>query len=198
MESKQIISILSLRIALGIIFLISGIGKLFLGMAPPLDKILFFIPLNVSAYLLGLLEFIVGVLLLLGLLTRIAAWISAALLVIFLISGAALGIFAQAGLLKDVGLLAAAVCLALFGHGCWGLDGMFRVQREAASAAVSPTPEPQMVFSASYYASKNRKLYHRQNCLFIRNVGPLDLLQFADAAEARQKGNRACKCTRVA
>lgn len=133
-DTKHAVAALAIRLSLGLIFLISGIGKLFLGMSPPLDKILFFIPLNISTYLLGLLEFVVGIMLLAGLFTRIAAWVAAGLLIIFLISGAALGIFMQAGLLKDVGLLAAALSSALVGCPRWGIDHVFKKRAERVRA----------------------------------------------------------------
>lgn len=134
-ETKHAVGALAIRLSLGLIFLISGIGKLFLGLAPPLDKVLPFIPLHISTYLLGLLELIVGIMLLIGLFTRIAAWVAAALFITFLISGAALGLFMQAGLLKDVGLLAAAISTALIGCAKWGLDCAFVRKRVTTEGA---------------------------------------------------------------
>ncbi|HLC67241.1 MAG TPA: DoxX family protein [Candidatus Nanoarchaeia archaeon] len=125
-DTKRLaVATLALRISLGLIFLVSAIGKIFLGMFPPIDKILPFIPLNISAYLLGLVEFIVALMLLSGFYTRIAAAIAGVLLIVFLISGLALGIFMSAGLLKDIGLLGAAVALWLIGSPRWGLDAVF-------------------------------------------------------------------------
>ena len=61
---------LLMRLGLGAVFLNAGIGKLFLNARPPIDKVITFIPADTSILLLGLLEFILGALFLLGLFTK--------------------------------------------------------------------------------------------------------------------------------
>src|SRR3989338_2498935 len=112
-EKRAAIAAFIVRVGLGLIFLYTGMSKLFFGMMPTLDKILPFIPLNISVYFLGLLEIILAIFLLAGLITRIAAWISAVLYLLFIIFGLALGLFNAAGLFKDIGFLAAAVAAAI-------------------------------------------------------------------------------------
>ncbi|MEK6812715.1 MAG: DoxX family membrane protein, partial [Nanoarchaeota archaeon] len=117
-----------LRVVLGIVFAYAGAMKIlhFFNLVPyvypPLDKILTFLPLNTSGLLLGILEFIIGILLILGLWTRVAASGATILFIIFIISGAVLGLFMQAMLFKDVIMAAAALLLATEGCRQWGLD----------------------------------------------------------------------------
>ena len=117
-----------LRVILGIVFAYAGVMKI-LGFFkvvsytyPPLDKILTFVPLNTAGVLLGVAEFAVGVLLIIGLWTRVAAWGATVLLLCFVIAGAYLGLFMQLMLFKDVVMAAAAVLLAAEGCRQWGLD----------------------------------------------------------------------------
>ncbi len=117
-----------LRIVLGIVFAFAGAMKI-LGFFkvvayayPPIDRIITFIPLEISGMILGIVEFVVGILLIIGLFTRTAALIAAVLLIIFIISGAVLGLFMQAVLIKDVVMAAASLLLAAEGCRKWGLD----------------------------------------------------------------------------
>ena len=117
-----------LRIVLGIIFAYAGAMKI-LGFfkivayaLPPIDRIITFIPLETSGLALGIVEFAIGILLLLGLWTRLAALAATVVLIIFIISGAILGLFMQAGLFKDVAMAAAALLMAAEGCRKWGLD----------------------------------------------------------------------------
>lgn len=114
-----------IRLTLGLVFLWAGIGKLFLNARPPIDQIITFIPLNTSLLILGIIEVIIGLLLVIGLFTRIAAWASAVLLLLFVIGGIVLGLFIDAFLLKDIALLAVALELAWTGSRMWGLDNRF-------------------------------------------------------------------------
>ena len=117
-----------LRIVLGVLFLVPGLMKIlaFFGVLsyayPPINKIIPFIPLSTAGLLLGIVEFAVGALLVIGLYTRFAAWVAAILFAVFILSGIYLGLFMKAGLFKDVGLLAAALMLATEGCRKWGLD----------------------------------------------------------------------------
>mgnify|MGYP001592470870 CR=1 FL=1 len=114
-----------LRISLGLIFLISGLGKVFFYERVPIEKILPFLGPEWGSVLLGIAELMVGLLLVLGLLTRWAALASAALLVIFIVSGLILGLFMQAGLIKDVVLVFASLMLYADGARKWSLDERF-------------------------------------------------------------------------
>lgn len=118
-----------LRVTLGFVFVYYGIMKLFFGMAPPVDLIVTFLPTDVSIFLMGMLEFVLGTLLLFGLFTRTAAWLTAVFFVVFFgsaaylhVSGILPGLWNTAGLAKDVGLLGAAVSLGLQGAPCCSLD----------------------------------------------------------------------------
>ncbi len=122
-----------LRLGLGFVFVYYGIMKLFFGMAPPVDKIVTFMPADVSLFLLGLLEFTFGTLLVLGLFTRIAGWLTAGLLCVFLVSAVYLhfsgilpNLWNVAGMAKDVGLLGASVAVGLQGSLCCSLDAWIK------------------------------------------------------------------------
>ncbi|MDO8556595.1 MAG: DoxX family membrane protein [Nanoarchaeota archaeon] len=117
-----------LRVILGLVFAYAGAMKV-LGFfkvvsytLPPLDKIITFLPLNTSGVILGGVELIIGIALIIGFYTRVAAWGATILLLIFAVAGAYLGIFMQAGLFKDVVMAAAALLLAAEGCRKWGLD----------------------------------------------------------------------------
>jgi uncharacterized membrane protein YphA (DoxX/SURF4 family) len=118
-----------LRVTLGFVFVYAAVMKLFFGAAPPVDAIVTFMPVDVSLFLLGLLEFVVGALLVVGLFTRVAAWVATSLFAIFMlsaiylhVSGAMPGIWNTAMLFKDVALIGAAVALGIQGSKCCSLD----------------------------------------------------------------------------
>ena len=118
-----------LRVTLGFVFVYYGIMKLFFGLAPPVDKIITFMPVEVSLFLMGMFEFVVGTLLVLGLFSRVAGWITAGLFVVLFASAAYLhlsGILPDlwfiAGMAKDVGLLGAAIAVGLQGAPCCSID----------------------------------------------------------------------------
>lgn len=122
-----------LRLGLGFVFVYYSIMKLFFGMAPPVDKIITFMPTDVSLFLLGMLEFTLGVLLLLGLFTRVAGWATAGLIGVFFVSAVYLhfsgilpGLWAMAGMAKDVALLTAAVAVGMQGAPCCSIDVWIR------------------------------------------------------------------------
>ena len=122
-----------LRVTLGFVFVYYATMKLFFGMAPPVDLIVTFLPADVSIFLIGMVEFVLGTLLVLGLFTRTAAWLTAGLLLAFFgsatylhISGLLPGLWSTAGLAKDVALLGAAVSLGLQGAPCCSLDAWIK------------------------------------------------------------------------
>ncbi len=128
-EKKMNIANLILRLGIAAVFIYAAIGKLFLGAAPPIDKVIPFMPAATIVFLLGLAELILGVLLLIGLITRFAALGTAVLLLIFIVSGIVLdatgtipGMFNAAGLIKDIGLLGASIHLALEGSRYLSID----------------------------------------------------------------------------
>lgn len=128
-ENMKDLTWLVLRLTAGVVFLMAGIGKLFWGAAPPVEKVLPFLPAPTTLLLLGLLEVVVGVLIMAGLLTRIASSAAVVLYVIFIVSGVALGMFQAAGLLKDVGLLGGMLALAVFGAHTYSVDAWLAKKR---------------------------------------------------------------------
>lgn len=119
MENEKF-GLLFLRLGLGITFLWAGIGKLFLGAAPPVESIITFVPANYTLFGLGLLEFVLGLLLIFGLITKVAGWIAAALLLIFIVAGIYLGMGTQTML--NIGLMGAALAIAFIGQKGMSLD----------------------------------------------------------------------------
>lgn len=112
-----------LRISLGLIFLYTGVGKVFLGeKVPAIDRIITFLSVENASLALGVVELIIGVLLVIGLWTRVAGWAAAILLACFIIAGSLFGLFQQAGLFKDIGLLGSALYLGLVGARSHAID----------------------------------------------------------------------------
>jgi uncharacterized membrane protein YphA (DoxX/SURF4 family) len=124
---KQKIAFLLLRISLGVIFLIFGIGK-FRGdlWAQTMQGMDFFQNLpwsvGISIVLVGALEVITGAFLILGLLRRWASVIAAIQLtgILWLLN------FQE---IRDIGLLAIALYLALTCEGAWGIDWAMKHRR---------------------------------------------------------------------
>jgi len=124
-----------LRLVLGVTFILAGVSKLgnpagfvqvIKSMAPYLPELLG----TAYGYALPYLEVVLGALLLLGLWTRVAAWVGAALVASFIL-GVALAtpdvpfLFdpaARAIPNKDFGFLAIAISLGLTGAGALSLD----------------------------------------------------------------------------
>lgn len=113
-----------MRLTLGSVFIFAGVLKLFFDVAPPIEKIIFFMPKETSVALLGILEFVVGALLLIGLLTRAASVVAALLLVGFVLSSVALGVFVTQFMIKDLVLLAAALHFAAHGASAFSADNL--------------------------------------------------------------------------
>ena len=128
-ENTRDLTWLTMRVLAGFVFLWAGIGKLFMGAAPPVDQIITFMPANVSLFILGLLEFVLGTLLILGLLTRIAGGAATALYVIFIIVGLTLGMFNTAMLWKDLGLAGMTFALTIFGAHTYSLDAWLKKKK---------------------------------------------------------------------
>ncbi|MDP4012300.1 MAG: DoxX family protein [Candidatus Nanoarchaeia archaeon] len=114
---------LLMRIALGGIFLNAGIGKLFFDSRPPVEQIITFLPADTTLIILGLVEFILGSLVLVGLFTKTSAKLTAVLMLIIIISGVYLGMLKV--IAKDFVLLAAAWHLSKVGSDKWSLDKFF-------------------------------------------------------------------------
>lgn len=124
-----------LRVALGFVFVYYSIMILFFGMALPVDinELITFIPADVGLFCIGMIEFIIGTLLVVGLFTRIAGWTAGAFFVVLFGTTAYLhfsGIFPDlwfyANLAKDVGLLGAAVAIGLNGAPCCSIDAFIK------------------------------------------------------------------------
>ncbi|HLD15892.1 MAG TPA: DoxX family protein [Candidatus Nanoarchaeia archaeon] len=116
---------LLLRVSFGLIFLFSGMMKVFFYVRVPVEKILPFLGPDYGSIILGAVEIIIGLLLVIGLFTRYAALGATGLLVVFVISGLILGLFQQAGLIKDIVLVFASLMLVADGARKWSLDEKF-------------------------------------------------------------------------
>ena len=114
---------LIMRVGLGIVFLNSGIGKLFLNVKVPVDKIITFLPADTTLLIMGLLEFVLGVLFVLGLFTKLTGKVAAVLLLAIILSGVYLQMFNV--ILKDIVLFAVALYLAKEGSKKLSLDSIF-------------------------------------------------------------------------
>lgn len=115
--------LLIMRLGLGIVFLNSGIGKLFLNVKPPVDKIITFLPADTSLLFLGFVEFVIGILFILGLFTKFTGKVAAALLLVIILSGLYLNMYSV--ILKDIVLFSAAWYLAKTGSKEFALDKFF-------------------------------------------------------------------------
>lgn len=122
-----------LRVTLGFVFVYYGIMKLFFGMAPPVEKVITFIPIDVSLFLMGMFEFLLGVLLVKGLFTRVAGWTAAGFMIVLFaaagylhVSGILPGLWFTAGMAKDVAILGAAVAVGMQGAPCCSIDAWIK------------------------------------------------------------------------
>lgn len=114
---------LLLRLSAAFVFIWFAVGKLFLGAVPPVDTIITFWPADVSLFLLGMTEAVVGILLVFGLFTRFAGAVASLLYLTFIVSGIYLGLFDTAFLTKDIGLFGATLALMIFGAHSYSIDG---------------------------------------------------------------------------
>ena len=119
---KELALHVALRVALGIVFLWGGIRKMFLGAPIPVGKIITFMASGNVLYVLGLIEFLIGLFLLLGLATRTAGWaaVGFAFLGLILALPAGMGFLAE-----EIVLIAVALVLAFRGSISLGLDNIF-------------------------------------------------------------------------
>ena len=122
--NKNALGLLLLRIGLGSVFLWFGIDKFFHSIVwqnfiP--DWFPMLIPAEAFILLLGVVETLVGILLLLGLFTRFAAGLAALMLIPIIIS---LG-YNEIGV-RDFGLFMLAFGLACLGAGEFSLDAKWR------------------------------------------------------------------------
>ena len=111
-----------LRAVVGILFILFGWMKFTGSLAPPVDKIITFLPAETSILLMGVAEAVIGVLVLIGLWTRVAAWIGALLMAVIIISGIYLGLFWQFFLIKDISILVILIALGLMETKEWTID----------------------------------------------------------------------------
>ena len=116
------ISTLFLRIALGVFFLWFGIDKVltpsnWLGWIP--DSIFPVLPFEVAKFILleGIIEIIVGVLLTIGLFTRVAAAVSSLQMMLIIIF-----IGFNEATIRDIGLLGGTISLLITGSPALSLD----------------------------------------------------------------------------
>ena len=113
---------LILRVVIGLLFLFAGVTKVFYYARVPVEKILPFLGPEWGSILLGIAEMIIGLLLVVGLLTRYAAVGAAVLIVIFMVSALILSIFMEANQISNIPLLAATLMLVADGARKWSLD----------------------------------------------------------------------------
>lgn len=123
---KQKIALLVLRLGLGVVFLFFGIGKLQNdAWAQTIRNMDFFLKIpwsvNLSVIFIGIAEIATGSALIIGFFSRFFAYLAALQL-------AAILILLQFQELRDIGLIAAAIYLALAKEETWGID-WFRQQR---------------------------------------------------------------------
>ena len=114
-----------LRLVLALVFLTTGSGKLFGGIAgvtQMLAGIGFPVPVF-WAWLLAIVEFFGAIALLLGLYTRIVSGFMVIILVVAILTVKLAGGWGM-GLFVDMTLLGAALSLVLSGATSWSLDGM--------------------------------------------------------------------------
>lgn len=121
--SKKAIALLILRLALGIIFVYHGYGKLFGGM-PGMEmftgmvgKMGFPLPV-VFAYAAALTEFLGGIAMILGVFTHIVGWLMA---IVMLVAFIGVKKFSLPAGDPDLALLAMSIALALMGPGAYSL-----------------------------------------------------------------------------
>lgn len=146
-ESQKYVPFI-LRIGLGLVFFIFGIDKFFrpeywIGWMP--EWAINFVPFNINyfMYFQGFIEAIIGLLLIVGLFTQIAALTSATILgliiITFVFNSTSISHFSQlhidkdifplllnGTMLRDLGLLAIAISLFLLGGGKISLDNYIK------------------------------------------------------------------------
>jgi len=130
-STDQILSIAALRILLGCIFLNAGIGKLFgiggwggiSGTTAYFETIGVAFP-EISAYVVGCVEFIGGSLLILGFLTRLAAFPLAMTMFFALFI-----VHRQVGFHYPMVIFASCFVLMQLGGGSYSLDGLISRKR---------------------------------------------------------------------
>ena len=126
MEKKNI-AFLILRISLGVVFLLFGIGKFQNDIwAQTIKTMEFFVKLpwdvNISVILIGTMETITGLALITGLFTRFFAGLAALQLICILI----LLKFEET---RDIGLLGAAIYITIDKNNPFSLDSLLRNKR---------------------------------------------------------------------
>ena len=131
-----------LRVIVGVIFVAHGGQKLFVygfdGVAAAFGQM--GVPFaQVIGPFIGLLEFVGGIALILGLLTRLVSLgLAATMVVAILLVHLAGGFFAPTGIEFPLSLLGSALLLALAGAGAYSVDGVLG-RRRASTVAVSAT-----------------------------------------------------------
>jgi len=115
-----------LRFITGIFFILFGSMKFVGLLTPPIDKIIVAIPLEISVFLMGVLETVLGIMLVLGIFTRVSAWIGAVLMVVIIGSGISLGLFWQLYLIKDIPFLIILIVLGITEPGVLSIDAWMR------------------------------------------------------------------------
>ena len=122
MKKREDLCLLFFRIGLGGVFLYFGIDKFFRPLPwtkwiPEWFSALLPIDLFTFIYILGVVETIIGLMVLIGFFTRSASAVAAAFL-IFLIASFGFNEI----MIRDFGLMFLALGLAIIGPGCYSLD----------------------------------------------------------------------------
>lgn len=143
-----------LRFITGTFFILFGSMKFVGLLTPPIDKIIVAIPLEISVFLMGVLETVLGIMLVLGIFTRASAWIGAVLMVVIIGSGTSLGLFWQLYLIKDIPFLIILIVLGITEPGVLSIDSWMqgkklhkikrrisKIQKKSKEEEEAPTEE---------------------------------------------------------
>ncbi len=112
----------ALRIVFGVVFLWGGIQKMFLVSPVPVGKIITFMSSGNALYWIGLVEFLIGLFVALGMFTKISGWaaLGFAALGLILAFPAGMGFLAS-----NLVLIVVALMFGIKGSANFSLDGVF-------------------------------------------------------------------------
>lgn len=125
--SKRQVGLLCLRIGIAVVLLAVAWGMFFGSVTVDLGRLFPFAPGNELLKVAAIVEAVTGIMLLIGLFTRVFAWVAAVIFLMFVVGGSFLGLFISASLIKDVGLIGGAVALALNGSHLYSLDARLKI-----------------------------------------------------------------------
>jgi len=114
-----------IRVLLGLVFIYIGFSRLFRGFVPPLNMAPF---LNQQTFvpLFGIVEIALGLLLLIGLLTRVSAFAGGLLIIFFIAISMIYGAFDRYLMIKDIAMLAICIDLVIYGAVSYSIDNVIK------------------------------------------------------------------------